>query len=307
MKRWWLRPAVRLLAAVVLPLAVPAIITLLIWALPGDPASIICPPESCGGTEALAERWHLDGGPWAFFSSWLGGAIQGDFGNSWRVMQGGPVSELLLEAAPTTVALISAALLPVIFGVVGAAAGWIPRKLDGPLNVIGLVPALVFALVVAAVIQLKWGAGSSDPEQLARLLGGALVLGLSDGAFSGAVAGMRGIFDAENRQRYVAIAILRGERPLWNTLPNVAPAMVGQLRARTLHLLSGAVVVEVVLRINGLGDLLWGGALRQDFAVVLPVATGFALLSALLLLIQALVEILVAVHVRRSPALGSAA
>jgi hypothetical protein len=37
------------------------------------------------------------------------------------------------------------------------------------------------------------------------------------------------------------------------------------------------------------------------------VATGFALLSALLLLIQALVEILVAVHVRRSPALGSAA
>ena len=41
MKQWWLRPLVRLVAAVLLPFAVPLIITLLIWALPGDPASII--------------------------------------------------------------------------------------------------------------------------------------------------------------------------------------------------------------------------------------------------------------------------
>jgi ABC-type dipeptide/oligopeptide/nickel transport system permease component len=153
-------------------------------------------------------------------------------------------------------------------------------------------------------VQLNFGAGSSDPEQLARLLGGALVLGFADGAFSGAVSGVRGLFESENRQRYVSIAILRGETPLSNTLPNVAAALAGQLRARTLHLLSGTVVVEVVLRINGLGDLLWGGALRQDFAVVLPVATGFALLSAFLLLVQALVEILASVHIRRSPSLS---
>ena len=36
-----------------LPLLVPAIITTVIWSLPGDPASIICPPES-SGTEVLA-------------------------------------------------------------------------------------------------------------------------------------------------------------------------------------------------------------------------------------------------------------
>ena len=302
--RWWVRPLVRLVAALLLPVAVPAIITLLIWALPGDPASIICPPESCGGTEALAARWHLDEGPWGFFSQWMMGALSGDFGNSWRVLQGGSVAELLAEAAPNTVMLIGLALLPVILGAVGAASGHIPRKVDGPLYLIGLVPALVLALVVAAVVQLNFGAGSSDPEQLARLLGGALVLGFADGAFSGAVSGVRGLFESENRQRYVSIAILRGETPLSNTLPNVAAALAGQLRARTLHLLSGTVVVEVVLRINGLGDLLWGGALRQDFAVVLPVATGFALLSAFLLLVQALVEILASVHIRRSPSLS---
>lgn len=297
----------RLLAGLVLPFAVPGIITLLIWALPGDPASIICPPESCGGTEALAARWHLDGGPWTFFSSWLADALGGDFGNSWRLQQGVAVSELLAEAVPTTAILITLALLPLMLGAALAALDVLPAKLDAPLYVVGLVPAVVLALIAAAFVELNLGVESfGDAGQRWRLLAGAAVLGLADGAFSGAVTGTRGLFQSENKQRYVGIAILRGERPIHNTLPNVAPALAGQLRARLLHLLSGAVVVEAVLRINGLGDLLWGGTLLQDFGVVLAAATGFAMLSAALLLVQAGVEVLVAVHVRRAPSLVDA-
>ena len=127
------------------------------------------------------------------------------------------------------------------------------------------------------------------------------MLGVADGAFSGAVTGTRTLFVSENRQRYVGIAVLRGESVLSNTLPNVAPALAGQFRARTLHLLSGAVIVEVILRIDGLGDLLWGSTLLQDFGVVLAAATGFALISAFLLFLQAVVEIAVSMHVRQSP------
>ena len=39
MKRWWAQPLVRAVVALALPFAVPAIITLLIWALPGSPVS----------------------------------------------------------------------------------------------------------------------------------------------------------------------------------------------------------------------------------------------------------------------------
>ena len=87
MKAWWLRPAVRIASALVLPFAVPAIITALIWALPGDPAEIICPREVCGDdtTDRLAADWNLNAGPWAFFSAWVSDALQGDFGRSWRV------------------------------------------------------------------------------------------------------------------------------------------------------------------------------------------------------------------------------
>lgn len=302
MKRWWIRPVVRLVAALLLPLAVPLIITALIWMLPGDPASIICPPEACGGTGALAERWNLDRGPVHFFTSWLGGAVSGDFGNSWRLQQGVSVAELLGAAIPSTLALIGLAMVLVMAGALSGATGWIHQRFDPILQVVGVAPALVLSLIAAASVELALGADSfGDTGTLWRLLAGALVLGLADGAFAGAVTGVRGVFQRENAQRYVGIALLRGETRLSNTLLSVAPAMVGQLRARALHLLSGAVVVEVVLRIDGLGDLLWRGTLLQDFGVVLAAASGFAVVSAALLLVQASLEVLVAVQTRRTP------
>lgn len=293
----------RIAVAFLLPVAVPAIITLLIWALPGDPASIICPPATCGGNEALASRWNLNQGPMHFFSGWLSAALQGDFGRSWRLQQGVEVAELLRDAVPSTLLLLAIALIPMTVAAFGAASGFLSRRLDPFLQAAGLVPALVMALVAAAIVELSYGSLSFSGNAVwIRLVAGALVLGFADGAFSGTVLGVRGLFRAENKQRYAAVALLRGERRIHNTLPNVATALAGQLRARTLHLVSGVVVVEVVLRIDGLGDLLWGGTLLQDFGVVLAAATGFAALSALLLAVQAVVEVIVELHVRRAPA-----
>lgn len=302
MTRWWLRPAVRVAVALVLPAAVPAIITMLIWALPGDPASIICPPQSCGGGAALAVRWNLASGPWHFFTTWIQAAIAGDFGNSWRLQQGVPVRDLLSDAIPTTLTLLSLALIPMVLATLGAATGFVSARAQRVLQATGLVPALVLALIFAAIIEISFGAMSFEGAAgTLRLVAGALVLGFADGAFSSTVSGVRGLFDTEEQQRYARVAVLRGERRIDNTLPNLAPALAGQLRARVLHLMSGLVVVEVVLRLDGLGDLLWGGTLLQDFGVVLAAATGFATLSAVLLLIQAAVEIGVALHIRRAP------
>jgi len=306
-KRWWLRPAVRIGAALSLPLIVPAIITWLIWALPGDPASLICPPSRCKGTEELAKRWNLHEGPGHYFQTWLDGALSLDFGRSWFVYMGMDLGKLLSESIPVTLALVALAMFWTGTGVVGAASGWISQRLDPLLQTVGMIPVLVIALVGAAVVDMKYGFGSSGQEgQMARLLIGSAVLGLADGAFTGAVTGTRGLFRREEKQRYVGVAILRGERVLSNTLPNVTPALMGQLRARMLHLLSGAVVVEVMLKINGVGEMLWLGTLEQDFGVVLPTATVFALASSTLLLMQACGEILVALHVRRSPRVEAA-
>ncbi len=95
---------------------------------------------------------------------------------------------------------------------------------------------------------------------------------------------------------------MRGETPLSNAMPNVLPALVGQFRARALHVMSGAVVVEVILGIPGLGELLWEGTLKQDFGVVLAATFAFSLMSSALLFGQAVSEVGVALFVRRHPA-----
>lgn len=294
---------VRLMAAIVLPLAVPGIITGILWALPGDPASIICPPQICSGTEALAQRFNLDQGAWHFYSTWMGNALSGDLGRSWRVLQGYPVMDMVKEYLPNTVMLILFAMIPVLFGSIAAAAGWMSDRLDPLWSAIGLVPAVILALLFAAYVQITYGAASYDgfPATL-RILLGAVVLGVADGTLAGAIVGTRSVFEAEATQRYAQIAILRGETTISNTLPNVLPALVGQFRARVLHILSGAVVVEVVLGINGVGTLLWDGTLLQDFGVVIAAAWMFSILSSVLLVAQASAEVAVAMHVRRSPA-----
>ena len=298
MKRWWVRPLVRTIAALALPLAVPLLLTLLLWALPGDPASIVCPPENCTGTEALAERWNLDQGPMHFFTEWIASAASGELGASWRMQAGVPVADLVYESVPNTLALIGLAFIPILLGTVLAALDVIHRRLDPVLHLLGLFPAVILAVIAAAWKVLTYT--EFGGETVALFLGAA-VLGVADGAFSGAVTGTRSVASAERRQRYTGVGVLRGETELSNILPNMTPALVGQLRARILHLFSGAVVVEVVLKIDGLGDLLWQAALVQDFGLVLPVATVFACFSALLLLAQALAEAAVATWIRWSP------
>ncbi|TNE92294.1 MAG: ABC transporter permease subunit [Deltaproteobacteria bacterium] len=272
--------------------------------MPGSPAEIICPPERCGAeaTAELERHFHLDAGPLGFYTHWLGNAVQFDFGTSWRVMAGVRISEMLAGALPATTKLILIAMTLVLGASALATAQIIPKRLDPVWQAIGLLPTVILALLCAAYVTITYGAVSYDgwPGTL-RLLMGGLVLGVADGTLGQAIQGTRSIFEEEVKQRYVGIAVLRGESVLSNTLPNVMPALAGQLRGRVLAMLSGSVVVEVVLGVEGLGQLVWDGTLKQDFGLVLAAAWAYALLSSALLAMQALVEIGTAWYVRRSP------
>ena len=143
MKIWWLGPVIRLVSALVLPLLVPAIITAVIWSLPGDPASIICPPEICSGTDILAKNWNLDQGPIYFFTNWISDFVQGDMGDSWRYLQGVSVTELIIEAIPNTLILLVVAIVPLTIASFLGITQWISKKFDGILVAFGVLPCLV--------------------------------------------------------------------------------------------------------------------------------------------------------------------
>jgi peptide/nickel transport system permease protein len=289
-----------------LPLLVPGFITAALWAMPGNPAEIICPPQICDGTAELAARFHLDKGPFAFYKHWLVSALSLDFGNSWRVQQGATVNGLILESLPRTAQMVAIAMTLILSGVVMAAAGWMPRKLDPIWQAIGIIPAVIGALLCAAWVTVTYGALSVEgwPATL-RVVCGGVVLGIADGALASAIVGTRSVFETEFKQRYIQIAVLRGETPLANALPNILPSLIGQLRGRAVHLLSAAVIVEVVMQVPGLGELLWDGTLKQDFAVVMAAAWAFSLLSGGLMFSQAVSEIALAWWVRRAPRVTS--
>jgi peptide/nickel transport system permease protein len=271
----------------------------------GDPAAILCPPELCGGTAELAARWRLDRGPFAFFAAWLGDAVHGEFGRSWRVQQGVPVGHLLASAVPHTILLVGIAASLLLAGSALAALRGVGPRTRIALAALGLVPIVVWTLVAAALVEIRFGAQSFGTEGTwIRLLAGATALGIADGALAGAVNGTFQLFSKERNERYVRVAVLRGEGELANALPNVAGALAGQLRARFLHLLSGAVVVEAILRIDGVGGLLWAGTLLQDFGVVLAAATVFAAISGALLVAQAATEIAVGAFTRSAPVIA---
>jgi len=296
-------------AAFLLPILVPAIITMFIWALPGDPASIICPIETCGleQNRILAKELHLDEGMWSFFSHWISQAIQGDFGRSnyygLEVLsfQEGKV-DLLSESIPNTSLLILFSLMIVSIASMLGSLNMPSKKWDPVIVMIGVIPVIVLALISGAVVEIAYpGAEFPNPKDWLKLIMGAVTLGFADAAFSGSLIGFRETFAREKNQRYVGISILRGESLFSNTFPNVANGLVGQYRARLLHILSGSVIVEVVVGISGVGDLLLRGTLNQDFSVVLAAAFIFSIFSALLLFFQAILECLIALHIRKAP------
>lgn len=446
---WWVRPLVRLMAALALPILVPAIITLVVWTLPGTLASTICPPGCAReAREGIVAEYHLQS-PYSdgirasvglaplsaverdqeaeargepqyvpeedmtteqylyasgsasldagyFLLNWLANAVTLDFGRgkvgTYTAFQ---IHELVFAALPNTLLLIGAALIPVfggmlisastwiphrktlmtalwsgslggvliLYGLVAwafgqidgpplvvlvtvgvativllfailSAAGWLPVQNDGLLIGLGIIPAVFLALFVYAVLQIFlggdplafdvplggdefWGLfysaealANTEPTtmwcrvQPMALIYGGIALGVADGATSSAVLGTRNLFESEVKQRYIGIAVLRGESVLGNALPNLLPAFIGQLRGRVLHLVSGTVIVELVLQIDGLGDLLWNSTLDKATFVILAAAWGFSLISALLLLLQALSEIGVALLVRRAPSVA---
>jgi peptide/nickel transport system permease protein len=303
MGRWWTRPVVRVVLALALPFLVPLLIAMLIWAMPGDPASIVCPPEACGaGYEALAARWNLDQGPIHFYSNWMGSAIHGDLGVSWSYMTGVEVNELVGESIWTTVKLIALAGFVLLLGAIRAASRSMSKWTKGLFKAMGMVPALVLALAGSALITIAFGSESHGTAASSiRLLFGAFALALADASLSGTVEGVENRVESERRQRYVQIGVLRGESELLNVMPNILPALAGQFRARLLNLLSSAVIIEVILEIDGIGDMLWTGTVEQDFGLVLGCSFAFVVIASVFLLTQAALEIATALKVRSSP------
>jgi peptide/nickel transport system permease protein len=275
------RTALARLAAL---LALLAVVGLLPWLSRRDPALTVLRARSAEqeatpeALEAIRADLGLDAGPLALLARWASGLLRGDLGTSW--VSGHPVgaavasslaTSLTLMACASAVALTVATLLcapAVARGARGSLRGGRPGGAVGAVLV--ACPEFLIATVGLIVVGVWLGwlptSGWSRPEHLVLP---AVALGVPAGAMIGRLIGdaLPSAFD----ERWVDLwrsAGVTEARIAGGVLRRALPAVVPQLGLVVVALTGGAVAVETIFAIPGIGRTALGAAKSQDLPVL---------------------------------------
>jgi len=266
----------RLIARRLIMLAVVVILaTFIVFALQkargGDPATAAIPFGTAQQRAQFNKDQHLNDPYFVQYGEWLGNFAQGDMGKKYDTNQ--DVSDLVKQAAPVTIQLILysqalALLIAIPAGVFTAyRAG---TKTDTAINAVAFgllsIPAIVLALVLSYYFSAKWkifttgyvplGAGLSEHIQGMVLP----VVTLAVGQIAVYMRLLRSDMIATLQENFITMAKSKGisnRRVLWRHA--LRPSSLTLLTVAGLNfgtLISGAIIVEVLFSLPGIGQLL---------------------------------------------------
>ena len=298
-----LRAAVRLLGirsaiAVPLTVAISAGIFAVASLSPFDPLAAYLGSNYQFATqsqrEAMREAYNTDQPWYQAWWQWVGGVSRGDLG--WSSTQSQPVTTVLAERMPFTLALSGAALLTatVVALLLGCIAGMrrdgvVDRLCTGASVTLAAVPPFVvsLALVVVVAVGLRWlpVSGAAAPgvdyttEGVLRhgiLPWIALTLSLIPWLLLTTRAAVVESVDSDAvrgaRSRGVhGWALLRGHVAPVSVLPTLA-----LLGTRLPELIAGAAIVETVFGWPGMAAVLVDSAAALDFPLLAALTVGAA-------------------------------
>ncbi|MGX1787650.1 ABC transporter permease [Bosea sp. NPDC055332] len=301
---------IRRLAGAFLVLALVSLMSFaLIWLVPGDPAAAFLDASATPEQIAtLRSALGLDLSLPQQMLGWYGRILSGDLGQS--ILLNRSVSAALIERLPVTLALAALALAFAV--VVGVTAGLVAAVnhnrwpdqavmtaallgLSVPDFWLGLVMVLVFAVSLGWLPSGGFTAFSQSPgEWLRCMILPALTLGLVQVGFIARMA-RASMLDTLG-QDYVRTADAKGLAKLrvvlGHALPNALIPILTVIGIVSGALLGGAVIVEQVFSIPGIGRLIVGAIAARDFPVL---QGGLLFLAVVYLSINLVVDILYAV------------
>ena len=291
----------RLASGVALVVALTSITYLLLYVSGGDIARTILGDQATAETVALKQQeLGLDQPLLTRFGDWLGNAVQGDLGVSW--FTGQPVTEAITSRLAVTLSLvigatIVSAVVAVVLGVVAAKRrGWADRLVQ-LLSVLGFaVPGFLVAigLVLVFAIHLGWfkptGYVQFSDSPTGWLSSITLpVIALALGSIAGVAAQIRGSMIDALRMDYVRTLRSRGLSEssvvYKHVLRNAAGPALSVLAIQFVGLLGGAVIVETIFAIPGLGQVAVGATQQGD----IPLVMGLVLATVVIVVIVYLV------------------
>ncbi|GHD76572.1 peptide/nickel transport system permease protein [Salinibacterium amurskyense] len=269
---------------------------------PGDPAVLLLGPQAGrpDAAETLA-RLRTEMGldqPWPVqYGIWLGDILRGDFGVSSR--SGVAVVELVAGAVPPTLFLILGAVLiavplSIIFGMAAAyfRNGIVDRAVRLVTTLAIAIPAVwlgLFLIIIFSVTLdiLPSGGFTSPFDDFGEFFIQMILPVTTLAIFLGGVLTRFVYAEASDvlRQDYMRTALAMGistpRRVFVYAMRNAVTPMITIVGVQIGALVGGAVLVEAVFGLGGIGQLLLSSVLNRDYQVV----QGAVLLTTIVVLL----------------------
>ncbi|MFQ5985599.1 MAG: ABC transporter permease [Alphaproteobacteria bacterium] len=296
------RRVVALMAAL---LAASLVVFVVLEVLPGDPALVMLGLEAQPDTlAALRSQLGLDRPAHLRYLAWVAGLVRGDLGLSYTYSV--PVAELVAERLTVTLPLAALALaLTVLVALpLGLFAAAHHNRLGDwgvmAFSQLGIaVPNfwLAILLILVFAVWLGWFPAGGFPgwregawPALRALLLPALALAVAQAAILARVT--RAAVLEVMREDFVRTAQAKGvsrRRVLWrHVLRNAMIPVVTIMGLQASFLVAGAVIVENVFYLPGLGRLVVQAIAQRDLIVVKNIVV---LLSGLVVVVNFLVDL----------------
>lgn len=289
----------RLLVTIPVLFAMSVLVFLIIRLVPGDPVRTML---GFRATDALVEETRHQLGldrPWLDqYATWASDLLRGDLGTD--LVSHAPLSELLAQRLPVTfelagLSMLLAVLVGVPLGVMAATGGrWTRRLSEGfvvlgvsvPDFWLGIMLVILFAGLLAWLPPSGHVAFSEDPLGNLRYM--ALpVLTLAVGEAAYILRTTRGAVESVLGRPFVTFLRAKGLSPrrivYGHALRNAGPSIVTVIGIQVGVLLGGAIVIEQLFGLPGVGKLIVTGITQRNYPVVqagvLAIATIFILVS----------------------------
>lgn len=274
--------------------------------LPGNAAQVALGTNATA--EAVAElesRYGLDEPALVRYLDWLGGMVRGDFGTSY--VTGAPITPVIVDSVQVTAILVVAAIIVAVLIAVplGTFAAleqrsWVGATISA-LSQIGIaIPSFLAAILLVMVFSLTLGwfpsQGWMAPIEgvggfLARLLLPVVSLALVQAAIL--TRYVRSAVLDVMREDYIRTARAKGltrTRALFrHGLRNAAIPVITVAGVQLATLLVGAVVIEQIFVLPGIGSELVRAVSNRDLVTVQGIVM---VLIVLVLLINFVVDLL---------------
>ena len=280
----------RILIAIPVLFCVILVIFIMLRVLPGNPAeTMVGEHVSQAVIDKISREMGLDEPLYLQFFRYVGNAIRGDFGTSYRLNRN--VTNIIMEAFPNTVKLSLCAA--VIAWVIGISAGLISaiyrnRILDRLFMGTALMgvsmPVFMIALVLQYVFAFKLELFPvSGYDSMKAMVLPAIALGWNS---AGSIARMtRSNLVEVMQDDYIRTArakgLMEGGVILHHALKNAMLPVVTMMALQVSSMLSGAVLTESVFGIPGIGRLAVNGIATRD----MPLLQGTVVFTTILVII----------------------